>query len=444
MSELGKPYDASAAIFKQMLLITGIVSFCSLFFFNFFIEGFIITISVIIMPILFYWYEEVNPLKVGFMIALASPFFRMFTLLASHYTTEEAFGVIWPEIFFYMMYSILFNQLYVKRNRKLNDFVLAAFLSDFGSNIVEMALRMGTLEISFDIFRGLAVIALVRTAIIVVFVAIIKHFRTLIVREAHERHYHNLLLMTSNFWSEIYFMEKNISYIEALMAKAFKLYHKAEMGKADSEIVELALDVAKEVHEVKKDYIRVIQGLEAITEKRLYDLEMGIHEIVKVVMASTHNCYKKQMQAVHLIENVKSQTLIRYHFYMTSVIRNLVGNAIEAFDEGQSGYVRIEVYEDASLLNIEVSDNGKGIKQRDMPYVFNPGFSSKYAVDSGDVQRGVGLSVVKGLVENVFKGHICFISKENQGTTFKIAIPLETLLDDLNAKQEEMMNQSIQ
>ncbi|GAU79165.1 ATP-binding protein [Fusibacter sp. 3D3] len=411
----------------EMLFIAGMVSFCSLFFFNFFVEGFIITISVIAMPVLLYWYEEVNPIKVGIMIAIASPFFRMFTLLLSHISLEEAFQVIWPEIFFYITYSILFNALYVKRDRKLNDLVIAVFLSDFISNIVEMSLRLQTLGISLSVFRGLAIIALVRTMIIIVMVIVVKQFRTLVVREAHERHYHYLLMMTSNFWSEIYFMEKNINYIEALMAKAFKLYHKAESSQADPEIVAIALDVAKEVHEVKKDYIRVIQGLEAITEKKLYDLEMGIHEIVKVVITNTHKCYKEKEPNIHLIENVKSQACVKYHFYMTSILRNLIGNAIEAFDKEDHGYVRIDVFEEAEALFMEISDDGKGIKSRDFPFIFNPGFSSKYASDSGDIQRGMGLSVVKGLVENVFLGTIKVESTENVGTKFTINISLKNL-----------------
>lgn len=414
-------------LIKQMFFITCVVAFCSLFFFNFFVEGFIITISVIAMPVLLYWYEDVNPIHVGIMIAIASPFFRMFTLVVSHMSIEIAFQVIWPEIFFYLCYSIIFNQIYVKRDRKLNDLVLAVFLSDFISNIIEMSLRLMTPALSLNVFRGLAVIALVRTTIIIILVIIVKQFRTLVVREAHERHYHHLLMMTSNFWSEIYFMEKNINYIEALMAKAFKLYHKAESSHADPEIVEIALDVAKEVHEVKKDYIRVIQGLEAITEKKLYDLEMGIHEIVKVVVTNTHNCYKNKAQKIHLVENVKSQAPVKYHFYMTSILRNLIGNAIEAFDEEENGFVQIDVYEAEEDLIIEVSDNGKGIKERDFPFIFNPGFSSKYALDSGEIQRGVGLSVVKGLVENIFLGTIEVESTEFKGTTFKICITLKNL-----------------
>lgn len=411
----------------KMLYISAIVAFCSLFFFNFFVDGFIITISVIVLPVLLYFYSNLNSFVSCLFVAVISPTFRAITLLVSGVQMPNAIRSTWPEVFFYMCYGLVFYMVFSRRGRKLNHLIVAVFAADLLSNYLEMALRLKQVAIPLNIFRGLAMIALVRMIIAVAIVLILKHFSVLVVREEHEKNYRHLLLMTSNFWSEIFFMEKNINYIEQLMAKAFNMYRYAESTGADEEIVRRSLAVAKDVHEVKKDYLRVIKGLEAITEKRLSNTLMGIDEIIDVIAENTRKRIRHQGANVDLLLNVKSKAKVKYHFYMTSVIQNLVSNAVESFAKNKSGVISISVTEQEDALVMTVTDNGQGVKPRDIDYIFNPGFSSKYTDTSGDVKRGLGLSIVKGLVENEFAGTIDVDTQLGKGTSFKLTIQKEHL-----------------
>ena len=97
------------------------------------------------------------------------------------------------------------------------------------------------------------------------------------------------------------------------------------------------------------------------------------------------------------------------------VIENLCKNAVDAM-EG-SGKISLTLTDEAKHVIIEVSDNGKGIRKKDIKNVFKPGFTTK--------QRGwgLGLSLAKRIVEEYHKGRIYVkVSELGKGTTFRIEL----------------------
>ena len=98
------------------------------------------------------------------------------------------------------------------------------------------------------------------------------------------------------------------------------------------------------------------------------------------------------------------------------VIENLCKNAVDAM-EGQ-GKIVLSLYEEGSKVAIEVTDNGKGIRKKDLKNVFTPGFTTKKR------GWGLGLSLAKRIVEEYHKGRIYVKSSEvGVGTTFRIEMP---------------------
>lgn len=95
------------------------------------------------------------------------------------------------------------------------------------------------------------------------------------------------------------------------------------------------------------------------------------------------------------------------------VIENLLKNALDAM-EGK-GKIEITIAEKDSLVEIKISDTGKGIAKKDWGKIFKPGFSTK--------QRGwgLGLTLTKRIVEEYHHGKI-YVSQSdiNVGTTFCI------------------------
>ncbi len=99
------------------------------------------------------------------------------------------------------------------------------------------------------------------------------------------------------------------------------------------------------------------------------------------------------------------------------VIENLIKNALDAIDHSKKGRISINVAESRSNVEIEVSDNGKGIDLKRRKDVFRPGYSTKRR------GWGLGLSLSKRIIESYHGGKIFVKSSiPGEGTTFKILL----------------------
>jgi len=98
------------------------------------------------------------------------------------------------------------------------------------------------------------------------------------------------------------------------------------------------------------------------------------------------------------------------------VIENLVKNALDAIDH-DNGKIEITISGTNKNIEIEVSDNGKGVERNRRKDIFRPGYSTKRR------GWGLGLSLSKRIIEEYHKGKI-FVkhSLPNQGTVFHIRL----------------------
>ena len=96
-------------------------------------------------------------------------------------------------------------------------------------------------------------------------------------------------------------------------------------------------------------------------------------------------------------------------------IENLVKNAIDAM-RGK-GQLKIDISQANNLVNIRVSDSGKGIPKTHFKKIFETGFTSKKR------GWGLGLSLAKRIIEDYHKGKIKVLSSTiNKGTTIQISL----------------------
>lgn len=99
------------------------------------------------------------------------------------------------------------------------------------------------------------------------------------------------------------------------------------------------------------------------------------------------------------------------------VIENLIKNALDAIDHSRKGRISISVDESRNNVEIEVSDNGKGIDLKRRKDVFRPGYSTKRR------GWGLGLSLSKRIIESYHGGKIYVKNSiPGEGTTFKIQL----------------------
>ena len=111
-----------------------------------------------------------------------------------------------------------------------------------------------------------------------------------------------------------------------------------------------------------------------------------------------------------------------------SILRNLVMNSIDAIPESKKdGKITIEEGIKGQSYYFTVSDNGSGIDDEELKDIFSPGFSTKINYDTGEINRGLGLSIVQYIVEEQLRGTLSVSSVIGKGTKFEINIPREIL-----------------
>ena len=112
------------------------------------------------------------------------------------------------------------------------------------------------------------------------------------------------------------------------------------------------------------------------------------------------------------IEILSSLVLLKW------TIENLIKNAIDSIDKKQ-GLIQIKVKLVETKIIITVKDNGIGIPRKDWKNVFRPGFSNKKQ------GWGIGLSMVKRIVQDFLKGEVKVESSNSKkGTSMKIILPV--------------------
>lgn len=413
---------------KYMFLTAICVALASQFQINFFVQGFIITLSVIIFPLFLYFYSELNPLFTAMLTALVSPLFRGIVLYSENRNLIITETLVWPDICFYLAYGIFYYFLYYKRKIKnLNIFALTVFMCDFLSNIVEMSFRTRVTGLDLNIIKGLAVIAVVRTIIVMAVIICSKYYSRFLSREEHEARYRKLILMTARFKSEIYFMHKNMAEIEDVMKKSYTVYKVMSENDYPEEVKNMALGITKDVHEIKKEYIRAVIGLEEMSKDELDIEAMSILDLIMILESDTKEYIRHAQLDISCSFIVERNFIVGLHFYMMSVLKNIVNNSIEALGTQKNGKIKVVVKKKMNEYIISISDNGPGIKEGNLDYIFNPGFSTKFNKDTGNIGRGIGLSLVKDLVEKELNGKLLVESLEGKGTSFSIALPVNTI-----------------
>ena len=107
---------------------------------------------------------------------------------------------------------------------------------------------------------------------------------------------------------------------------------------------------------------------------------------------------------------------------LESIFGNLIANAVNYTQEG--GQITVKVDLSGINLRVQVIDNGFGIEERYLDKIFDRFFRVKNDKTRFITGTGLGLPIVKGLVE-AMKGRITVDSVPDKGTTFTVLLPVD-------------------
>ncbi len=151
----------------------------------------------------------------------------------------------------------------------------------------------------------------------------------------------------------------------------------------------------------------------AKTESKQIELEKSKIDLMAILELVRENINLKHQKEIKIDFQLKRNYFIHadeFHFY--NVIYNILDNAVKY--SGQNSQITIQCKEKAKALILQFSDNGTGIPENDLPFVFDK-FYRVVRQDNKDIEGfGIGLSYVKGVCEwhnwnvfvtnNIYKG----------------------------------------
>jgi signal transduction histidine kinase len=157
-----------------------------------------------------------------------------------------------------------------------------------------------------------------------------------------------------------------------------------------------------------------LEQLEELTKE-----ELEIKEIVHAsIEAITPLADSKHIDVV--VNQIEQDLFIEGNSVLLSrAVGNLLDNAIKYTPKG--GLIHVELKNNSDQALVSVTDNGPGIRAKDLPRVFEKFFRARAELD--DVPgSGLGLSIVKTIVEQ-HGGQIWVESEVDSGSVFTMSLP---------------------
>ena len=171
--------------------------------------------------------------------------------------------------------------------------------------------------------------------------------------------------------------------------------------------------------EITKEIEKDIDRLQTITERfsKIGSIpELEVFDIVEETKKAFEYLKKRSSKLIHF--SFTSQVdqlavLLNPPLYNWS-IENLVKNGIDAM-KGK-GNIAIQIEQSGNQVHVLISDTGHGIPKSDFQNIFNPGVTSKKR------GWGLGLSLVKRIIEEYHNGKIKVLSSGKEGTIMQISL----------------------
>jgi len=145
---------------------------------------------------------------------------------------------------------------------------------------------------------------------------------------------------------------------------------------------------------------------------------VNIKEIFNQIINSLKPQFDKKSIKINFLSNL-SVAIETDKYKLSQILYNLLTNAYKYSSNNSS--VEIELIQSKDSLQIKISDNGYGIKEEELPRIFDAYYRGSDVLEiQGD---GIGLYVVKENLKQI-KGSIEVFSKYGSGTSFIILLPI--------------------
>lgn len=174
-------------------------------------------------------------------------------------------------------------------------------------------------------------------------------------------------------------------------------------------------DASLQMNELIKNYLNVNRIEKGLIIPNL--LPVDIVKLTKNIISRYEDTAQRKQIPILFTGSQKNVILIDSECY-SQILENLLSNAIKYTPRGKSVFIKI--YTKAGETIVEVEDEGVGIKESELPFIYGKFQHLSSKPTDGELSTGLGLSIVKFLVDQL-NGVISVKSKVNVGTKFKLS-----------------------
>ena len=179
--------------------------------------------------------------------------------------------------------------------------------------------------------------------------------------------------------------------------------------------------IQKENEKLKDQIERVLQMTQLESgESRLQIETVNLENLLKSVIQDMELVIQNAGATIRIEANSTFTSIQGDRLHLANAMRNLIENGIKYAKNSPEILIKIDSMEDGVLLLFQ--DNGIGISQKQLPYIFN----KFHRVGTGNLHPqkgfGLGLSYVK-MVAELHNGFVKAISELNKGSRFDLFLP---------------------
>ena len=190
-------------------------------------------------------------------------------------------------------------------------------------------------------------------------------------------------------------------------------------GKNDPEILEESIDTSlTEIVRMRKMIEELLEL--ARREEKSEDSQANVGYVIEGVIADMEQLYPEARITVSKYGNIGP--IFMTENALSQIVRNIIENAIRYCEKTPE--VKIQIEKDGDCASIQIKDNGIGIAEENLPYIFDRFYRVDEARNRQIGGTGLGLSITKMLIGK-YNASIDVKSEKNVGTVFFVKIPLK-------------------
>lgn len=414
---------------KLMIHAVMLVTLGSMVFVYPFDNQFRFTLGVAFMMTLLLYLTELSAFRFIAACGISIVVFRAFmSFLLGEGVLVSGFMAHLPALTYYISFGVLFELLDIRK--MISNFPLTLLLlstTDAISNVVELLFRPTLKSVGYEaVLASIILIAIIRSVLSVYAYVLLKHYHSFALVQDQLKQYSELMLMIAKLKAELFYLRKSSQDIESVMERSYWLYNQLKQSDGD-EAQKLnagkALEIARDIHEVKKDYARVITGIEKVLKPSSQC--MMFSEVFTIIEQNVRRYLEASEKNISISFQCEEDFPTNRYYTIVSILDNLIMNAIEAC--GPEGNIRVTQSRREEDYVLEVSDDGIGIESEEFAFLFKPGYSTKFSRETGKMSTGLGLAHVRNLTESM-EGTVSVSSVKKEGAKFIVTVRREKLL----------------